>query len=246
MEQIYGIPNLDIEGILVKTDKPGNTAVRGPGEPQATFIMESIIEDISDALGKTAQEVREANIFTSREGMDSVAADPTSTEADKHSALLAISDADCGGTAFRGFPALGIWTMLKANCGYEAKAEAVYEFNASHRWRKRGLAMTPVKYAVGLRAQQALVCLYSDATCLITCDGTEIGQGLHTKVAQYAAYHLSQIVPGSTVLVSDVRVGPNGSDKIAAGSITGGSTTSEGVCEAVRDAIEKLAENMRP
>lgn len=106
--------------------------------------------------------------------------------------------------------------------------------------------MTPVKYGVNSRGQQALVCLYPDATCLITCDGTEIGQGLHTKVIQYASYYLSQICPGSDVPVENIRVGPNGTDKIAAGSITGGSTTSEGVCEAVREAIEKLKANLEP
>jgi len=106
--------------------------------------------------------------------------------------------------------------------------------------------MTPVKYAVSSRNQQALVCLYDDGTCLITMDGSEIGQGIHTKVKQYAAYYLSQIVPGCTVTIDQIRCGPTGTDKVAHASITGGSTTSEGVCEAVRDAIGKLAVNLQP
>merc|ERR1719210_1899347 len=97
MEEIYGIPNLDIKGTLVKTDKPGNTAVRGPGEPQASFIMESIIEHVADASGKDAQSVREAIIFTSAEGMREVAANPTSPDVEKHSALLAVTAAEEGG-----------------------------------------------------------------------------------------------------------------------------------------------------
>jgi len=99
---------------------------------------------------------------------------------------------------------------------------------------------------VNTRKQQCLVNLYDDGTCLMTCDGSEIGQGLHTKIIQYAAYHLSQIVPGSEVSVDRIRVGPIGTDKVSHGSITGGSTTSEGVCEAVREAICKLRENMKP
>lgn len=63
---------------------------------------------------------------------------------------------------------------------------------------------------------------------------------------QFAAYHLSQIVPGSEVTVDKIRVGPIGTDKVSHGSITGGSTTSEGVCEAVRNAIGKLSENLNP
>lgn len=246
MEQIYGIPNLDVQGNLCATDKSGNTAVRGPGEPQAILIMETILEHVAAELGKSTQEVREANIFTSLEDMNKVAADPTSPEVEKYSAMLAIGPEDCAGRKLLGFPALGIWTMLKEKADYAGKAAAIETFNKEHRYRKRGLAMTPVKYSVGNRAQQALVCIYPDGTCLITCDGTEIGQGLHTKVIQYASYHLSQVVPGCDVPMKDIRVGPNGTDKVAVGSLTGGSTTSEGVCEAVRDAIEKLKENMRP
>uniref|UniRef100_A0A7S2KL86 Aldehyde oxidase/xanthine dehydrogenase a/b hammerhead domain-containing protein n=1 Tax=Zooxanthella nutricula TaxID=1333877 RepID=A0A7S2KL86_9DINO len=246
MEQIYGIPHLDIEGIMCTTDKPGNTAVRGPGEPQAALFIETIIEHVAAELGKDSQEVREANIFTSPADMAAVAADPTSPEVEKYSAMLSVDAKDCAGRDFKNFPALGIWTSLKEKTDYAKRAAATAAFNQEHRFRKRGLAMTPVKYAVGARNQQATVCLYTDGTCLISCDGTEIGQGLHTKVIQYASYYLSQLVPGCAVPLKDIRVGPNGTDKIAHGSITGGSTTSEGVCEAVRDAIGKLKENLQP
>ena len=96
----------------------------------------------------------------------------------------------------------------------------------------------------GDRQQHGLVCLYTDDTCLVTMDGSEIGQGINTKVMQYVAHYLSQIVPGSEVSVEDIRVGSNGTDKVAVGSLTGGSTTSEGVCEAVREAIAKLKERL--
>merc|ERR1712190_546933 len=74
MEQIYGIPNLDLSVDVCKTDKPGNTAIRGPGEPQSIFFMESIIEHVAFELGKSAHEVREANIFTSPSDIDKIAA----------------------------------------------------------------------------------------------------------------------------------------------------------------------------
>merc|ERR550514_1965249 len=104
--------------------------------------------------------------------------------------------------------------------------------------------MTPVRYRIGIRKQQVFMTVYDDGTAQVTTDGSEIGQGLHTKVIQYAAYHMSQIVPGSEVPVSDIRCGPNDTTKVAAGSLTGGSTTSEGCCEAVADAIEKLKEEL--
>merc|ERR1712136_559807 len=216
-----------------KTDKPGNTAVRGPGEPEASLIMETILEHVAADLGKDSQEVREANIFTSVSDQEKVAADPLSPDVDKYSALLAIGDHDCANRKLgSSFPVLGMWEALKKKVRYAEKAQAVKAFNASNRWRKRGLAMTPVKYMVGNRGQQCLVCLYTDGTCLVTMDGTEIGQGINTKVMQYAAHFLSQIVPGSEVAVEDVRVGPNGTDKVAAG---GGEVTFRSLCAAAGD-----------
>jgi len=245
MEQIYGLPNLDLESMLCTTNKPGNTAVRGPGEPQSVFIMETIIDHVAAELGKNPHEVREANIFIDTAGRDKVAADPLSPDVEKYSSLYALGS-DCNGKAFKGFPAAAIWMSLKAKADFDGKTAAAAAFNAQQQWRKRGVSMTPVKYQVSRRAQQCHVCLYDDGSVLITQDGSEIGQGLHTKVKQYAAYHLSQIVPGCTVDIEKVRVGPMGSDKVAHGSLTGGSTTSEGVCEAVRDAIAKIAENLKP
>ena len=69
------------------------------------------------------------------------------------------------------FPALGIWMSLKNKVNLDAKLAEVEKFNAEHRWRKRGVCMTPVKYEVGFRKQQCLVNLYDNGTCLITCDG---------------------------------------------------------------------------
>jgi len=247
LEEIYGIPNMDLQVFNCRTDKTPATAVRGPGEPQASFIIESIMEHVAEELGKSTQEVREVNIFTDLEARAKCAANPTSKDIEQYSAQMKIGEGkDADGTTFKDYPALGIWETLKKNADFEGKAKAVAEFNASHRWRKRGLAMTPVKYSVEVRAQQALVCLYDDGSVLITVDSSEIGQGLHTKVVQYASHYLSQVVPGSEVPMDKIRVGPNGTDKIAHGSITGGSTSSEGCCEAVREAIEKLAKGLEP
>jgi len=245
MEQIYGLPNTDLETLLCTTNKPGNTAIRGPGEPQSVFLMESIIEHVAAELGKNPQEVREVNIFTDLAAREKVAANPTSPEVDQYSSLFALGT-DCTGKKFKGFPAVGIWMSLKGKADFDGKTAAAAAFNSQQQWRKRGVSMTPVKYNVDRRAQQCHVCLYDDGSVLITQDGSEIGQGLHTKIKQYAAYHLSQIVPGFTVGIEKIRVGPMGSDKVAHGSLTGGSVTSEGVCEAVRDAIEKIAANLQP
>eukprot|EP00747_Dinoflagellata_sp_TGD_P068671 gnl/TRDRNA2_/TRDRNA2_155810_c1_seq1.p1 gnl/TRDRNA2_/TRDRNA2_155810_c1~~gnl/TRDRNA2_/TRDRNA2_155810_c1_seq1.p1 ORF type:complete len:648 (-),score=119.38 gnl/TRDRNA2_/TRDRNA2_155810_c1_seq1:125-1957(-) len=244
-EQIYGIPNYHVDVHQCTTHKTPTTAVRGPGEPQASFIIETVMEHVATEVGKSAQEVREVNIYTDLAAREKVAADPTSKDVEQFSAQMSFGK-DVSGKEFHNYPALGIWEMLKKNEGYEAKAKEVADFNKAHKWRKQGLSMTPVRYAVGVRPQQAFLCVYDDGTVLITVDGSEIGQGLHTKVIQYASHHLSQIVPGCDVPKEKIRIGPNGTDKIAVGSITGGSTTSEGCCDAVRNAIEKLKEALAP
>lgn len=139
-----------------------------------------------------------------------------------------------------------MWAHLRQTGAWEAREKSVNEFNASHKWRKRGVAMTPVRYRVGWRGTQMHMVVYDDGTVLLSTEALEIGQGLYTKVIQYASYYLSQIVPGSEVPMGDIKVGQHGNDKIAWGMSTGGSTTSECACEAVRDCIEKLAVLLAP
>merc|ERR1719469_817891 len=238
----YGLPNVKIETNLVRTDRPSNTTVRSPGEPQAVAITERIIQHLAQASGLSAHSIRERNLFTSAEDMAKVAADPTNPEMDKFAAALEVDASQKAVCSDYGI--LGVWTSTKEKADFAAKEKAVAEFNASHRWRKRGLSLTPTKFMASGRQQQVLLCAYTDGTFLISCDGSEIGQGLNTKVIQFAAYYLSQIVPGCTVPMDSIRVAPVGVDKVAHGSITGGSSTSENCCLAVKDAVEKLAKSM--
>merc|ERR1712070_1192478 len=91
------------------------------------------------------------------------------------------------------------------------------------------------------RPQQATMMVYEDGTVLITVDGTEIGQGLWVKVQQFASYYLSQICE-TPVPMESIQIQPVGTDRIAQGSLTGGSTTSEGCCEAVKQCCNQLKE----
>ena len=121
--------------------------MRGPGEIQASFIMESILEHVAAELGKSAHEVREVNIFKDLADRERCAADPTSPEIEKYSSQVALGTDVKGGT-YRNWPMLGIWEQLKASADYLGRERAVAEFNAAQRWRKRGLAMTPVRYHI--------------------------------------------------------------------------------------------------
>ena len=76
MEQTYWLPNADVQVKMCTAAKPGNTAVRGPGEPQATYHMESIIAHIAEELDISQQQVREVNIFGSLADREKCAANP--------------------------------------------------------------------------------------------------------------------------------------------------------------------------
>ena len=89
-----------------------------------------------------------------------------------------------------------MWEDLAHSSDFNARCKAVHEFNAdangAHPWRKRGIAMTPVKYYVGASFQSALVNVYSDGNIRIAHSGVEIGQGIHTKVIQGKYKHSKQ------------------------------------------------------
>jgi xanthine dehydrogenase/oxidase len=113
---------------------------------------------------------------------------------------------------------------------------AVQAFNASSRWLKKGIALTPVKYGFQLPGQQqsAMIQIFApDGTIVLSHSGAEIGQGLTTKVLQCVAYSLG-------VDLSMIVNRPSSTDKIPNWTMTGGSSTSEAVCQAAMDACAKL------
>ena len=91
-----------------------------------------------------------------------------------------------------GCQAQRLWHELSAKAEFAKREAEVAAFNAEHVWRKRGIAMLPTKFGISFTAKfmnqgGALVHVYTDGTVLCSHGGTEMGQGLHTKIAQIAA-----------------------------------------------------------
>lgn len=76
-----------------------------------------------------------------------------------------------------------IWSQLKATANYDARLQAVNEFNANNKWKKKGLAIVPLRWAAGYAGdhQNSLVSIYGDGTVTVYHSGVEIGQGIDTK-----------------------------------------------------------------
>ena len=137
------------------------------------------------------------------------------------------------------------WDKALSNAGgIDARAASVAAFNAEHRWRKRGLAAVPTKFGISftnkmLNQAGALVHVYTDGTVLVTHGGVEIGQGLHTKMAQVAAMALG--VPTAAVFIAE-----SSTDKVANPSPTAASASSDMYGAAVLDACDQIASRLAP
>ncbi|WP_374976106.1 xanthine dehydrogenase molybdopterin binding subunit [Microbacterium trichothecenolyticum] len=214
VDNAYWIPNVRVHGRVAQTHKPSNTAFRGFGGPQGAFLIEDILGRAAPALGIDPLELREKNFY--RPGQTT------------HYGQL-VKDAGR-------LPA--IWNRLRASSDLDARLREVSRFNAAHADRKRGLAMTPVKFGISFTFTSfnqagALVLVYKDGSVLINHGGTEMGQGLHTKMLQVAATALG-------VPLEAVRVAPTRTDKVPNTSATAASSSADLNGGAVKLACEEI------
>lgn len=220
VDQGYFVPHMSSTATAYRTNTPTRTATRGPGEIQASYAIETVMEVVAHATGVPAQTVRELNMYTA----------PAEGEEETR---------DLGGSKLSHFTLPRVWSELKQTSQFEARVAAVEAFNAEHRWRKRGLSMTPVKYHVGQMSTGAIVNVYGDGSVQVTHGGSEIGQGINTKVVQVAASELGKLT-GKPLDLSRISVSEYCTSRIPNMSMTGGSTTSEGSCAATRRCCQTI------
>src|SRR5690349_12326458 len=135
-----------------------------------------------------------------------------------------------------------IWSQLLASSDFARRQAEVAAFNAAHPDVKRGLAVTPVKFGISFNLTAfnqagALVHVYTDGSVLINHGGTEMGQGLHTKMLQVAATTLG-------IPLSKVRLAPTRTDKVPNTSATAASSGADLNGGAVKNACEQLRERL--
>jgi xanthine dehydrogenase large subunit len=213
-DNAYLVPNVAVTGRICRTHKVSMTAFRGFGGPQGMLMIEEIVDRVARALGMRADLVRERNLY--REG-----------------------DTTHYGQVVQGAERIGrIWTELTTEAAFEARRAEVDGWNAGSAHTKRGLAITPVKFGISFTAKWynqagALVLVYKDGSVQVNHGGTEMGQGLHTKVLQIAAETLG--VPLETVRIMATRT-----DKVPNTSATAASAGSDLNGAAVKNACETL------
>jgi xanthine dehydrogenase large subunit len=219
-DNAYCLPAAELTGCVCRTHKTSQTAFRGFGGPQGMLVIEEILDQAARRLGLPPDVVRERNFY--REGDTTPYGQP-------------VKDASRMGR---------IWRELKQSSGFERRRAAVAEFNAAHPHHKRGIAITPVKFGISFTATfynqaGALVLIYRDGSVQVNHGGTEMGQGLHTKIRQIAAHALG--VPAESV-----RVMPTRTDKVPNTSATAASSGADLNGAAVMNACEQLLQRLTP
>ncbi|QOQ82890.1 MULTISPECIES: xanthine dehydrogenase molybdopterin binding subunit [Comamonas] len=218
-DNTYWLPDVLMHGYMGKTNTQSNTAFRGFGGPQGAIAIENILDTVARSLGRDPLDVRRVNFYGKGERnitpYEQVVTDNVIHE------LVA---------------------ELEESSDYRARRAAVNVFNAGSAVLKRGLALTPLKFGISFNVAHfnqagALVHIYTDGSILVNHGGTEMGQGLNTKVAQVVAHELG-------VAFENVRVTATDTSKVANTSATAASTGADLNGKAAQDAARQLRERL--
>jgi len=209
----YYCPNFHTEFKMCQTNLASNTAFRGFGGPQGINAMEAIMEQIALKLKMPVEEIRRKNLYS--EGQMTHFNSP----------LFNCKNREA-------------WALVQKNFDFAKKKEEVAEFNRTHTYKKRGICMTPLKFGISftfgtLNQAGALVHVYKDGSVLVSHGGTEMGQGLHTKMLQVAAQTLG-------VPVEKCRIDETSTDHVANTSPTAASSGADLNGQAVYNACMQI------
>jgi xanthine dehydrogenase large subunit len=221
-DNAYWLPDVAIHGFSGRTNTQSNTAFRGFGGPQGAIAIEHAIDTIARRLGKDPLDVRRANFYG-----------PSPKDGDAGERNVTPY-----GQVVEDNIVHSLVDELERTSAYRARRAKVAEFNATSEVLKRGIALTPVKFGISfnlvhLNQAGALVHVYGDGSVLVNHGGTEMGQGLHTKVAQVVAHTLG-------VDFDAVRVSATDTHKVANTSATAASTGSDLNGKAAEDAALQI------
>uniref|UniRef100_A0A8D2KXX4 Aldehyde oxidase n=1 Tax=Varanus komodoensis TaxID=61221 RepID=A0A8D2KXX4_VARKO len=219
MDNAYKVPNIRCHAHVCKTNLPSNTAFRGFGFPQGGLFTEVWMTRIAARCGLLPTQIRELNMYKENERT------PYKQELKPENLLRC-------------------WNKCMEKSAYHTRRAAVEEFNKQNYWKKKGLAIIPMKFPVGfvtrfLSQAAALVHLYTDGSVLLTYGGVEMGQGLHTKMIQIASRELQMPMSNIHFCETSTTTVPN-----ACGSVGSMGTDVNGM--AVKDACQTLLKRLEP
>jgi xanthine dehydrogenase large subunit len=218
-DNAYYLSDVDIKVLCAKTNTQSNTAFRGFGGPQGAIAIEYIIDNIARTLGLDALDVRKANFY----GTDARNITPYDQTIEDNVIVELVE-------------------QLQNSSDYSSRLADIRAYNKHSTILKKGIALTPVKFGISFNMVHfnqagALVHIYLDGTILVNHGGTEMGQGLNTKVAQVVASELG-------VPVQQVRATATRTDKVSNTSATAASTGADLNGKAAQNAALKIKQRL--
>ncbi len=220
VDNAYWIPHVRVNGRVAQTHKTSQTAFRGFGGPQGMLVIEDVLGRCAPLLGLEPDELRRRSFYAP--GQSTPYGQPV-----RHPERLQ-----------------RVWDAVLTHGDVARRRADVDAFNAAHERTKRAIALTPVKFGISFNLTAfnqagALVHVYKDGSVLVTHGGTEMGQGLHTKMLQVAATALG-------VPLARVRLAPTRTDKVPNTSATAASSAPTSTAAPSRTPASRSATASTP
>ena len=218
-DNCYYLGNATITSHRCKTNTVSNTAFRGFGGPQGMIAMERVIDEIAFSLGKDPLEIRKLN-FYGDEGRDIT---PYHMKVEDNVIGEMISE-------------------LEVSSDYANRRAAIHDFNKTSRHLKKGIALTPVKFGISfttshLNQAGALVHVYKDGSVHLNHGGTEMGQGLFTKVAQVVAEEFQIDIEKVKITSTTTAKVPNTSATAASSGSDLNAMAAQAAARTIKDRL---------
>ena len=218
-DNAYYLGDVEIASYRCKTNTQSHTAFRGFGGPQGVIVIEAILGDIARKLGIDAFDVRMRNLYGVEER------NTTHYQMKVEDNIL--------------HPLL---TQLEQTSKYRSRRAEIFSWNATSAVIKRGIALTPVKFGISFTATffnqaGALVHVFTDGSVQVNHGGTEMGQGLHTKISQIVAQELGVPFERIRCTATDTSKVPNASATAASSGTDLNGRAAQYAARSVRDNL---------
>ena len=224
-DNAYYLPTVEINGRVCRTNLPPNTAFRGFGGPQSVVVIENVMQEIAQHLGKDALEIRRANLYI--DGDSTRNTTPYGQEVRDH-VLNETFD------------------QLERTSNYRHRAADVSEFNSQSLTHVKGLSMSAIKFGISFTSKflnqgNALVNVYTDGTVQVSTGGTEMGQGLNTKIRQLVADEFGIDADSVILMTTSTEKNNNTSPTAASAGTDLNGAAAVIACRKIRERMSKFA-----
>ncbi|GGF70448.1 xanthine dehydrogenase molybdopterin binding subunit [Alteromonas lipolytica] len=222
VDNAYQLGDTHVVGHRLKTNMVSHTAFRGFGGPQGLIVAEQMMDVVARKTGLDPLTVRKLNLYGPQNGMTTPYGMPLEQD------ILA-----------------DIIAKLEADSEYWQRREQIRAYNAQSPIIKKGLALTPVKFGISFTAKHlnqagALIHIYTDGSIQVNHGGTEMGQGLHTKIGQIVAHEFGVTLDNIEVTSTRTDKVPNTSPTAASSGTDLNGKAAQNACITIKERLAAL------